>query len=162
LTITKVEADVRQSTPSQPSWAVTDASGGCGDTPIRLFNLNLDRTVGTGIRRLDDRGVYNPEGHPAEPEVNAEPLGPAFTVSQQEPAQITIDVKACDNYFEFRILITYVVNGTARTMSIRPTDGDYKVVGGKAAKLYLANLGEPEDGTPSLQPAESSMFKECP
>ncbi|TKK77618.1 hypothetical protein FDA38_20890 [Kribbella jiaozuonensis] len=162
LTITDISADVHRADPSQPLWAVTDASGGCGDTPIRLFDLNLDKTVGVGTRRLKDRGVENPNKQTPEPEVNANPLGSAFTVSQEDPAEVFINVNACDNYFEFSIVITYAVNGASHTETIRPEDGDYKVVGGKATNYFLANLGDPgPDSPPPLEPADPSMFGKC-
>jgi hypothetical protein len=162
LTITDVKADVHRAEPSQPAWALTDASGGCGDTPLRLFNLNLDKTVVPGPRTLEDLGVVNPNDQTPEPEVKANPLGTAFTVSQEDPAQVSIDVHACDKYFEFSILITYTVNGASHTEWIQPNDADYKVVGGQASGYYLANLGEPEQGSPpALQSADPGDFKKC-
>jgi hypothetical protein len=162
LTITDIQAEVRRIDPSHPQWALTDAAGGCGNTPLRLFKLNLNETVELGKRRLQDLGVVDVEEQKPDPEVNANPLGSAFTVSQEDPAQVFIEVNACDRYFEFSIVITYTVNGASRTETVRPGDGDYKVVGGEAASYYLANLGAPgPDAPPPLQPTDAGMFGKC-
>lgn len=162
LTITDIKADVHRADPSHPLWALTDASGGCGNTPLRLFELNLNKTVTPGPRPLKDLGVVDVEEQKPEPEVNKNPLGSAFTVSQEDPAQLFVDVNACDSYFEFSLLITYDVNGASHTETIRPADGDYKITGGAASNYYMANLGDPSpDGPPPLQPVDSGMFAKC-
>ncbi|MER7244452.1 hypothetical protein [Kribbella sp. NPDC000426] len=162
VAVTDINANVHLAKPQRPSWALTDASGGCGDIPIRMFELNLDKSVKPGPRDLKDLGVLNDsEGKPA-PEVKNNPLGKTFTVSQEDPAEVTIDVSACDQYFEFDIAITYLVNGASHTTLVHPDTGDYKIVGGEAEQYYISSLSEAGPGLPPpLSKADPDDFKAC-
>ncbi|WP_344486586.1 hypothetical protein [Nonomuraea monospora] len=91
---------------ASPTWVAAAGGGGCGDVYERVFHLDLDRLT------LTDKGV---EGSPDAPGVTrqprTEPIGKAFSVSKDEPAQIRVDAQACSAFYEWGLQIQYSVNG---------------------------------------------------
>ncbi|MFJ3922229.1 hypothetical protein [Streptomyces sp. NPDC090022] len=114
---TVVVQDIRPSTPrpiriGPPAWiAVTQ--GGCGDSYNRVFSYDLDRAV------LTDRGIDG-KPEPGRQKANANPLGPAFTVSAADPAVVRVDVSACEGNYEWGLIVDYAHAGHVYRQTVGP------------------------------------------
>jgi hypothetical protein len=96
-----------------PAW-VYRPSGDCGDTYSRVYRLDLDNNS------LFDLGLQgNGEAGNGKPPPT-EPLGPAFTVTDKEPALIRVDVLSCKDNYSWTLDVTYVRNGKSETRVVGP------------------------------------------
>ncbi|MEV8375183.1 hypothetical protein AB0P21_20790 [Kribbella sp. NPDC056861] len=97
-----------------PAW-VYKPTGDCGDTYSRVYQLDLDEDS------LIDLGLNgNPQGKDGDEAVVAEPLGPAFTVTDQHPALIRVDALSCKDNYSWTLDITFVRDGVTGTRIIGP------------------------------------------
>ncbi|MFF4484978.1 hypothetical protein ACFY0F_00540 [Streptomyces sp. NPDC001544] len=124
-----------------PAW-VALTQGGCGDVYGRAFELDLDRP------KLTDKGV---QGMPqsGEPTAPANPLGPAFKVTSEDPAVVRIDAQACRGNYSWSLVIDYSYDGKSYSKAIGP----FKSMG-KADAHTVTYIPDPMTGKPGkAQPA---------
>ncbi|WP_237309696.1 hypothetical protein [Streptomyces sp. AMCC400023] len=103
-----------------PKW-VYEPRGGCGDMYHREFVLDLDGG------RLFDKGVVGEASMLVDGEAPppTELIGPAFTVSRSDPAQVTVNTLSCKGNYEWMLFIDYVQGSTKGTV----TRGPYRSMG---------------------------------
>ncbi|MEU5874151.1 hypothetical protein AB0A73_21675 [Glycomyces sp. NPDC047369] len=110
--ISAIDYQVLNDDLASPAW-VYEPHGGCGETYSRLFVLDLDGET------LEDQGVV---GAPL-PEGTAPPgaaIGPAFTVTDLEPAQITVSVLGCEANYEWELIVSYFYEGESGEVRLGP------------------------------------------
>lgn len=94
---------------SPPTW-IYDPGGGCGGPTGRNFTLNLDKPT------LIDEGLEIPDGGTAPARyMRTDPIGPEFVVSAAQPATLRFDVSGCKANYQWKIEITYSVDGDPAT-----------------------------------------------
>lgn len=96
-----------------PKW-VYEPRGGCGGAYYRNFVLDLDEG------RLFDKGVVGGGAADGEKAPPTELIGPAFTVSRRDPAQITVDALSCKGNYEWELIIDYVQGGKSGRLTLGP------------------------------------------
>lgn len=108
----------------------------------RAFELDLDRP------KLTDKGM---QGMPqsGEPTAQANPLGPAFKVTSEDPAVVRIDAQACRGNYSWSLVIDYSYDGKSYSKVIGP----FKSMG-KADAHTVTYIPDPMTGKPGkAQPA---------
>jgi hypothetical protein len=134
LTITDIEPQVFAQQESKPAWVLRDPSAVCGQSQQRLVDL----TLAGGEARLVDKGEV---GSGLEAPASAEMPSSSFTVSQTDPADIHVNVKTCDRYYEFGLTIYYTVNGREYEQMVGSREAPYRIVGGAAEATYISGSG---------------------
>jgi hypothetical protein len=111
---------------------VFSPQGGCGDTYTRKFDLDLDKATikDAGV----DSGDSGGEGS-TDAALRADPLGPAFNVSEADPALLEIDAASCTGYFEWGLRIVYSYNGKELHRVIGTADAPFRSTGKPAGAV---------------------------
>jgi len=119
LYIYKIEiATFAQKPDVSPAWVGLLEAGGCGDAQHREFTADLDKPAS-----ITDDGIVG-DGDP-DPDAPQAKLGADFTIKDDDPAHIFVNIKACTGYFEFGLKIHYNYLG-----------GDFETTIGSAAKPF--------------------------
>jgi len=112
VTVQNIVQHIESARPPAPAW-VYAPEGGCGDTYERVFNLNLDKNT------LIDAGLQgSPDAARGKPP--AEPIGPAFTVTDRDPALVRVDALSCEGNYTWTLDVTYVRNNKSETRTLGP------------------------------------------
>lgn len=127
IAITEISAEVYKYEPVQPKWLVYPEEGGCGGAYQRNFNLRLANGVGTVI----DQGIVEGVGEKPAKIKDISLESHAWTVSQNDLSELTINVMPEDGYYEFGVKIHYLLNGNEEVRTMGSKDQPYKVIGGK-------------------------------
>ncbi|MBJ6647141.1 MULTISPECIES: hypothetical protein [unclassified Streptomyces] len=110
-----------------PKW-IYEPRGGCGGSYIREFVLDLD------AGKLLDKGLVGEAGPSDETPPPTESIGPAFTVSRSDPAQITVSTHSCAANYEWELIIDYFADGVTGSVTLGP----YRSMGvAKNTKKYF-------------------------
>lgn len=134
-----------------PKWVFKPQGGGCGDEYSRTFALDLNRTrlVDVGIQPSPDPAQLN-----AGPRPKVAPLGPAFTVSRTDPAQLTVIVDGCSKYFEWGLHVTYIIDGEQRVLDIGSPKSPLRLLGATTGPIEVFG-NDPYHRSPGLLPLGS-------
>jgi hypothetical protein len=132
-----------------PVW-VYDPMGGCGDSYVRILDVDLDK------RTSKDRGTSGGGDVGAEPgsHVKSVPFGPKFHVTHDDPAAVTVNATGCSGYHEWGIQITYAVGGKTYKKVVGTADHPFRVVGKPSRPIPLYSEGS--DDQEALSQVESS------
>lgn len=134
LLIMAMEPVVFAKRDTAPSWGMEVSPGCGGPAQIRVLRTLLDR--GT----LEDMGVR--PGGPDNPRAKAAPLGPSFTVSASDPADITVLAYACSGLYDFGMKITYISRGATYTELVGSPEHPFRIVGGwHGVERFYSDLG---------------------
>ncbi|MEV6641080.1 hypothetical protein [Amycolatopsis sp. NPDC051371] len=87
-----------------PTW-IYSPEGGCGGPTDRSFDLDLDKPS------LKDKGAPDESDTADVTKLRREPIGPAFTVSPDQPATLRFDVTGCRANYQWNLEVTYSVDG---------------------------------------------------
>ena len=133
LLIESITPRVYKFTEGQAPWTTTPPGSACGGLDQRSFLLNLQ----TGRGTITDQGILKGPGEgPLPAKVPSESLGHAFTVAQDDAAEITLAVTPQDGYYEFGLEISYSINGQSQTTNLGSSEDPYRAGGGTAVQSY--------------------------
>jgi hypothetical protein len=118
-----------------PPTSVYSPGGGCGGPTDRHFALNLDTPS------LTDEGIEVPDDGAPVPGMRSEPIGPEFTVSTDQPATLRFDVTGCKANYQWRLEITYSVDGDPKKHTY--VSGPYRTMGfADNTKMYTLGAND--------------------
>jgi hypothetical protein len=115
-------------------WTYTP-QGGCGDSFVRSFDLDLDR------RTIVDKGIQGADAAQDGISPRAEPLGPSFTVTQDERAMVVVHTRACNANYKWLLDVQYVVDGATHFKRLGPFISLSRL--GTATRFYTSGPGQP-------------------
>lgn len=113
VTIVNLRPRIESSAVAAPS-AIYEPDGGCGVSYERVFDLALDES------RLIDRGLVGEPQAADDVPPREEDLGPAFLVTEGDPATIRISASACEGNYRWSLDVTYSVGGVVERTSVGP------------------------------------------
>lgn len=122
-------------------WTATPPGSACGGADQRNYEVTLQSGKGVAV----DKGVIKGVGNgPLAPTIPSGFAGSAFTVAQNDAAEVTLSVFPKDGYYEFGFDITYSLNGHAEVKTIGTPEEPYKAGGGSTMKSFSVGY----DGKP--------------
>lgn len=122
-------------------WTTSPPGSGCGGADQRNYEVILQSGKGVAV----DKGVIKGVGNgPLAPTIPDGFAGSAFTVAQNDAAEVTLSVFPKDGYYEFGFDITYSLNGHDEVKTIGTPEEPYKSGGGITIKSFSVG----QDGKP--------------
>jgi hypothetical protein len=122
-------------------WTTTPPGSACGGADQRNYEVALQSGEGVAV----DKGVIKGVGDgPLAPTIPNGFAGSAFTVAQNDAAEVTLSVFPKDGYYEFGFDITYVLNGHSEVKTVGTPEEPYKAGGGGTLKSFSVDY----DGKP--------------
>ncbi|WP_136697335.1 hypothetical protein [Geodermatophilus dictyosporus] len=125
---------IYRQTAMAPHWALADADGDCGGSVFRLLDMYLQNGEGYVV----DRGLTG-EGRPDEGAPALNGLGDVFTVSEDEPVALHLDVQACGFNYEFGLDIEYVLNGRTYHRQLGSRSDPFRIAGVEATYHFTTS-----------------------
>ncbi|WP_442006038.1 hypothetical protein [Paenarthrobacter sp. RAF54_2] len=117
------------------------SGSGCGGADQRNYEVTLQSGKGVAV----DKGVIKGVGNgPLAATIPTGFAGSAFTVAQNDAAEVTLSVFPKDGYYEFGFDITYSLNGHAEVNTIGTPEEPYRAGGGGTMKAFSVG----SDGKP--------------
>ncbi|MFM9590282.1 hypothetical protein ACKI1J_14390 [Streptomyces scabiei] len=141
-----------QSNLPAPEW-IYEPRGGCGGGYYRNFVLDLDGG------RLFDKGLVGEASMLTDGETPppTEPIGPAFTVSRSDPAQITVNTLSCEGNYEWMFFIDWVQGSNSGRLTLGP----YRSMGvAKNTERYFSTDGKTYESDGKFSGSEQNWCKQ--
>lgn len=141
LLLESIKSRVYKHIQGPAQWTTTPPGSACGGAYQRNFEVTLQSGEGVVV----DKGVIKGVGNgPLAPTIPSGFAGSAFTVAQNDAAEVTLSVFPKDGYYEFGFDIMYSLNGHAEVKTIGTPEEPYKAGGGPATQSFSVDAnGKP-------------------